>query len=314
MTSYMAQGGGSVGPYNAASVVSVSCDKGTMRALSRVLAKRTEILRESTKDAVTATAITCLVSVRSATREAQKVRKVDVERVDGFFGGFYREGKKQKGEGKEQKGKLHRCLRAGTKWNSPRVLIGTMDAISESEKMAPVRIPFEKVYYSCHPTTPIESQLVFRVTTEHVQDYGVYHYLVVCENAQKARDFEVERGRKRIDVYGGLARTAFGVAMAKISTRNSTEDMKRIKAWHLAKENAKVTTSESASDYEITFGDVLNYAVDAVRGGRSGIDVACRKAANKIAGQINHTFHRFYDTSTDAIATPFPEIRRRRSA
>ena len=307
MTSYMAQGGGSVGPYNAASVVSVSCDKGTMRALSRVLAKRTEILRESTKDAVTATAITCLVSVRSATREAQKVRKVDVERVDVFFGGFYR-------EGKGQNGKLHRCLRAGTKWNSPRVLIGTMDAMSESEKIAPVRIPFEEVYYNCPPTTPRENQLVFRVTAEHVQSYGIYHYLVVCENAQKARDFEVERGRKRIDAYGGLARTAFGVAMAKMSTRNSTEDMKRIKAWHLAKENAKVTMSESASDYEITFGDVLNYAVDAVRGGRSGIDVACRKAANKIAGQINHTFHRFYDTSTDAIATPFPEIRRRRSA
>ena len=65
--------------------------------------------------------------------------------------------------------------------------------------------------------------------------------------------------------------------------------------------------------FELTIHDKLGYSVAALRGGRSAVDVALMKAANKIAGRITQHL-KAHGNLDEAVPTPFPEVKRRRSA
>jgi len=61
--------------------------------------------------------------------------------------------------------------------------------------------------------------------------------------------------------------------------------------------------------------DNLDYALDAVKGGASGVDVAYKKALNKITATFNRKLkgpETFF--GPQKLDTPFPEVRQRKKA
>ncbi len=113
--------------------------------------------------------------------------------------------------------------------------------------------------------------------------------------------------------YAGAARHAIGTAMRKVSTRNgNTEQTITKHARNVATANVTVRTSWGA-DYAIHIADTLSYAMAAVRGGQTAVELAYKKAANKIAGRITQALKRSGGLES-AVPAPFPEIVRRRKA
>ena len=113
--------------------------------------------------------------------------------------------------------------------------------------------------------------------------------------------------------YAGAARYALGIAMRKTSTRNEGLETATTKyARNVATANVTVKTSWGA-DYAIHIDDTLSYAMAAVRGGQTAVELAYKKAANKIAGRITQALKRS-GRLEDAVPAPFPEIVRRKAS
>ena len=55
----------------------------------------------------------------------------------------------------------------------------------------------------------------------------------------------------------------------------------------------------------------LRYAIAAVKGGKPEVDLAMKKALNKVVSQINHKFKDGF-LQPKMLATPFPEIVKKR--
>lgn len=261
--------------------ITCTCAKaGTLNVLNRLIGERERVLQESARDAVIATAINVLTSLRSATRSAKSRRKykIQVEAVPGVRPGFTGGRRAPR-----------RCLRTetGDRYESDLKVRFTNNGRSLKSKLL-------KVY---------------RVIPEHE---SVKPYLCVAESVKDAHHYEAMRTLRRIENYGLLARSALGVAMRAISTRNVKDD-----ASPLAEQKASTLASvqtfggDNSPNFTAVVNDNLDYAVAALRRGRGDVDLAFRKAANRTAGILTSHLHRLGDFSND-IASPFPNIRRRR--
>jgi len=69
-----------------------------------------------------------------------------------------------------------------------------------------------------------------------------------------------------------------------------------------------VQKRKSGDSFSITLNDNLDYALPAVKGGQSGIDLAFQKAMNKITATINHKCKDLL--MFKKLDTPFPEIKK----
>lgn len=248
-----------------------------LSVLSDLIRKRREILGESAKDAVVATAIDALVSIRAATQSAAGKKKTQPKVEDTGWYGSYSASEKRP------------CFRAGVGKYAPRVNVDT-----------------KRVRWLTKGVRP-ENQHVYRVTPEHMK---VAPYYVVCASPQIANDFEQKAAGHRITGYGDLAKHALGVAMSKISTRN-VGSKAGVKARLAASKLAIAASSELADGgYSVIVGDDLDYGVAALKGGKAVITLALKKAANKIAGRLAKEVAG--RPLADKISTPFPEVRRRK--
>lgn len=260
-------------------MIDITIDSRALGELNRLLEMRQKVLRESVRDAVVATAIAALESVRAKTRNATARRGRTKAKVvaTGLYGGF-------------TGGTAPRhCLRTGID-RKGSVMLGT----------------WKRVKWLCGPKVKAENRRVFEVYPEHE---SVSPYYVVAENAAAAKQFEAAAAARRIDTHGALARSALGVAMAKLSTRNVAAD---------GSSTCRAAASRLATVQEFLYGedsfgvrvrDELAYATEALRGGESALEAALMAAANKIAGRLQRVAKSDLD---GMIATPFPEVRRRR--
>lgn len=250
----------------------------SLEELSRLIALRAVRLGELTRDAVIAAAIDVLISLRAATGDARKTKstKPQVASRGDLFPSFYRDG-----------GMIRPCLRQGSR-----------------------RGPRTNIYFRIDPSAAnLRTARVFSVTPEHER---LKPYCLVADSARAAVDFEDRRAMKRIELKGGLAKTALGIAMAKLSTRNADSDSPAL-ARTLASNLSHVTVYGSGTgsgDFGLSYSSELDYAIAALDGGAAGVDAAMQKAANKIAGLINHAAHAAGDLEHD-IPTPFPEVKKR---
>ena len=96
--------------------------------------------------------------------------------------------------------------------------------------------------------------------------------------------------------------------MAKLSTRNDPLIGSSISR-SLAGTYSLVTKSGAGEEFAVTVLDALDYAALALKGGRPAVDLAMKKAANKISGMIRHSVYCPLDHD---VGTPFPEIVRSR--
>lgn len=256
----------------------LNIDSAGLTALNRLLAERQKLLHESARDSVVATAISALESVRAATRNAQKKRGRSKPKIvaTGLYGGF-------------TGGTSPRhCLRTGVD-RAGSVMLGK----------------FKRVKWLTAGVKPINRR-VWEVYPEHET---VAPYYVVAATAAGAKQFEQAAAARRIDTHGALARAALGTAMAKLSTRNVADDGSstcRAAASRLSSVQEFLSGEDS---FGVRVASELEYATQALKGGEAALEGALQKAANKIAGRLQHIAKSDLD---GRIATPFPDVKRRR--
>ena len=266
---------------NDADITCATASGKSLEELSRLIALRSERLGELTKDAVVAAAIDVLISLRSDTRDARTNRSAGVPRrirprpdlFISFSGGS----------------NPSPCLRIGSP-RGPHFKQGS--------------------FFFAERGMDLKTLKVFEIVSEHE---CIKPYFVAAPSEAVARRVEARDSRRRIATKGGLAKTALGVAMAKISTRNTADNPPRV-AKILASKLSSVQISEegyNSGSFSLEYRDDLDYGVAALKSGAGSMDIALQKAANKIAGMINHAAHKSGDFEHD-IATPFPDIKRRR--
>lgn len=252
----------------------------SLEELSKLIALRAKRLGEFASDAVIATAIDCLKSLRQETRDARRSKscRPRVQQRGDLFVSFERRGDNR-----------FPCLRRGSR-NGPKV----SSLVSFASK-----------------GMNLDAVKVFVVTPEHV---NAPPYYLVAYSASDAVKYERIRKQNRVNEYGGLAKTALGIAMAKLSTRpgnNDSPEHAKIVASKLSKVSVTCSGGWDSGNLSLYYQDQLNYAVPALKGGEAGVNVAFQKAANKVAGIITHRLHRQGDFEHD-VQSPFPEVKRRR--
>ena len=253
-----------------------------IEVLNQLIEKRKEILKESTRDAVVATAITVLKSLRADTKTAPGEAPEAAVRVEdtGLTASW------------ERKGTTHRVVRTGPRGSVRRDLFPVNLAGHRYMPGENVRV------YRVTPAFPD------RMTWEKNKHKGCWY--VFAQSEDVARNFGLRAVTRRIAKYRGLAHTALGFAMAKTSTRQQFT-AKSTSAKAQAAANAATNVVEVSGDgtWVISVTDALDYAGLALKSGPSGVNRAMMKGANSIAGRLRHSAAAPLDPP---ISTPFPEV------
>jgi hypothetical protein len=108
----------------------------------------------------------------------------------------------------------------------------------------------------------------------------------------------------------GLARRALGIAMNRLSTRQVKDDRTNMRLARIAAANVMVRKTDTGGSFMLQIRDGLGYAVQALQGGPASIDLALKRAENKIAGRLCKVAERKFG---ERVATPFPEVKGRRA-
>lgn len=251
-------------------------------ALDKVIRLRREKLHETAEDAVVATMITVLRSIRAATMVAKPMRfKAQFGTTSNWFAGWATIG-----------GKRRQVVRLGDP-HGPRLT---------GANVVPLLAPGEKdgmvfVVSDAPPNMP---------KTQHD------NYVVIAKDQGTALKYAKMRHAKRVKRYMGLARWTVAQAQGMVSTRTSPAGLGFApsgKVMTVAIKSLRKRVTRTASAYAIDVADTLRYAVAAIEGGQAGIEMAMRRAANSTTGMIRkrwgaeHPFHDLRD-----LETPFPEI------
>ena len=255
--------------------ITLSCADGrSLEELSRLIELRCKRLGETSADATAAVLINVLASLRALTTKASPSKKVDarIVRLNGVRVGRRRD--------------RTPCLKqGGAEWNPD------------------CRV----VYLTARVRRRDKDLSAFFVTPEHE---NVRPYIVVTESEASARQFEEKAGKHRKRDYAGLAKTALGIAMAKISTRNApTAEFKRKIA---DSELVSVSNVQTPDGAVVEIRDRLGYAALALKGGSAAVDLAMKKAANRITHNLVAALNRAGDFAFD-LKSPFPEVKNRRA-
>lgn len=257
--------------------------------LSELIQKRMNILCETAKDAAVATMITALKSVRALTRRAKKPANLfSVVEMSDLTPSY-----------RSVNGSHHPrlCARCGGP-KGPRV-----------DLKYPIRLAW--------PGIDIRHCKTFfiRPTGARDQNRSVARpYFIFAYNQNDAAQIQLARERRRFERNAGLARFAEGVAMAALSTRNgNSEHVRSSAARAFARQCVSIASSQSRNEKSLEVRDSIPYALLAVKGGASGVDIALRKASNAIAGMLRKFLDR-HPSFSDRPPTPFPEVARNRGA
>ena len=254
--------------------------------LAELLRRRQRDLGESCEDAVTATAIDVVNSLRAATRKApEKANKVSyILEETPYVASWERVG-----------GHARRVARVGG--------TGSKAPIYPVNLAGPRYVRGERV--KVWKITPAHGA---RMKWEKNRNKECWY--VFAQSAGVAARYAAERISRVLRKESGMGKTALGFAMAKLSTRSPAVEAKGGKAKKLAAEAIVVRASGDDTTFRIEFQDNLEYAKFALKGGPSTVDLAMKKAANKIAGRLSKwaESHMF----AEKVPTPFPEVLTRR--
>lgn len=249
--------------------------------LSRLIRDRMKWCNESARDSVAACSIDALKSIRTRCKVAKPSSvKVTVERDNSLVAGVT-----------ERKPQKHPCVRyAGS---------GARYAGKERVRVA--------------DASKIKDLKVYRFTGENNAGY-----LILAGSAASAKKCAKTIAVRRAMRYAGLAKRALGLLMTKTNTQRVADPFDALvesKADDVtSKHEVARKDADGGGTYILVLDDVLRYALDAIKGGRSAVDMSIRRASNKIASVINQKIKRHGEEFfvANKIPTPFPELRRRR--
>lgn len=255
--------------------ISVTVDGNkTLEQFQQLIRERSKYLKETSEQSVSACALDVLRSIRALTTKATKAsvkKEVVVEPYDSVYI-----------SAKTVGGKKMLCLR---------------NTGSKTEYVGK-----EKVIY---PTVrqPLKNFKVFKFN----DTYSNRTYLIVSPSSALAKKTAISIKQKEALRYSGLARNAISMLMKKAFNKNSNDDVEG----HITQVSNSLTSIQrrkSGDSFSITLNDNLDYALPAVKGGQSGIDLAFQKAMNKITATINHKCKDLL--MFKKLDTPFPELKK----
>ena len=274
-----------------APTVSMNYEGKPMAVLHDLIEKRQKYLGETVRDSVIATAILTVKSLRADTKQGKKQAKnSDVEVTDtGWVGGWAREGSR-----------VWRCARYSSAPGAHRV-----------KGVHPVNLAGQHYERG-------EKVKVFKVVPVfHKHDWkwamnrnaAAKCWYVLAKSEKVARDFGKRQVTRYMKRWRGLAKTALGFAMAKLSTRGVSFDLISAKAMKAANLHVRVIEGGNKDSWRYIVSDSLSYAKAALKSGPGGVERAMMKAANQIAGRIWAVAGHKLDSRPP---TPFPEVAGRR--
>jgi hypothetical protein len=244
-------------------------------ALTKVINQRITELGESQRNAVVATAITILKSLRALT----KVAKL------GSFKGQWGKVTGQYVASFERRGdKCWPCIRLGGRR-------GTV------VRHAFVKFLTKEWKYGQEPDVFIFNDSVGKRERKS--------FFVVSRSAAEAKKYASEKHKDMIKHYRGLAKFAIGYAMGKVSTRSAVASGATAKARAIGVECVKVKKSKQGSTYTIDVADNLDFAAPALKGGEAAVAIAERRACNSVVGYINSALKRA-GSVRKPLKIPFP--------
>ena len=249
-----------------------------LEVLGDLVAKRQQYLRETTEQAVTATAINVVTSLRSATKKAPLKAKDDMFSVELVAPGGWR----------GARGARRRvALRAGHEIRDVHP-VNAMYQLKGGGDLYKITILNEKIRPSISLNKP--------------------YYYVLAPTAKVATDYARARVTRALRKESGMAKYALGIAQAKTSNRPmKSEAPTGAKQMQTAYAAAKIDKWGGGGEFGIRVFDALNYSVSALKGGEATMNEAMQKAANRTAGIINHCAGYRLDAP---IPTPFPEAKK----
>ena len=265
-------------------------DGQTMEQFQKLIEARTKYLQQTARQSVLATCIDILKSIKPQTKVAKPSSvKVEVKRDNNLYPSFTK-----------TTGKPTFCLRiTGTK----NRYIPTYEVVKRITRKI------------------TKSTKVFRFTnTSPNLKIKNRNYLIICETITEARTFAKKIATSSIRKYAGLAKKAISLLMKKtaswlnaVSDENNNQSVQQI-ANKITAFNETISETDNGGTYTATLTDDLKYAVKAITGGQSAVDISFKKALNKIAGNISR---KLKDNNTDfwgkkIIETPFPELKQRK--
>ena len=135
---------------------------------------------------------------------------------------------------------------------------------------------------------------------------------VVAMNDRAVESYIAKRYGRIAQQAKGMAQSALSKLAHKISALDRDNSNATPHAQRVAERETSVRERVSGDKYILDVRDDISFAKLAVKGGAFGVQLAMKKAANKVAGYIQHTCKKIL--LPGELPTPFPEIRRRRSA
>ena len=256
----------------------------TLDKFSQILAARMKYLNETAKQSSAACMIDTLKSLRPVTRVFKKSSiKVKLQVNNNLYPSFTKES-----------GKARPALRVK----------GSKTQYKGDEKVI-------------WPMVITKNCVVYNFTDEYSKH--AKKYLIVANTLSDAKKKAKDIVYNRAVRYEKLARSALGVSMHKVGDLSNVSDV--VNARVKQKSNDLTLVSESIQEnkgsedgtYTLTVLDKLNYALDAIKGGRAGVNTALKKSMNKIVSVINRkTNARDFFGDKIKLETPFPELRKRK--
>ena len=120
-------------------------------------------------------------------------------------------------------------------------------------------------------------------------DPKIDKYLLVANDEKTARDYAVERHKRLVRRYKGLARTALSLAMKAVYDKGSAPGNVTDEAARTARQVTQVQVNDTGYNSgaaSVYVHDGLNYAVSAMKDGESSATQAVNAAIRKAMGYI----------------------------
>lgn len=271
-------------------IISSYADGKSLSEFKNVLAKRQHYLNETAFQSIHAMAMDTLKSLRGLVRVA-KVSDIKVNitpRSDLKFSYYFLSAAKT-----GNKSAARMCIRAA------------------SSDMRFERDQIGKEIYANVRGVKLAAVQVYQFKDK---DGDNQIYLICATSQAKAKQAARRIVARRLLRYAGLARRAISALMVKTNSKGPADNVAP-RVYAKANEVTEMRnivardTQGSGGQYALVLEDNLRYAVRALNGGRSAVNLALQKAANKSIGLIKKRCDGLL--LPGEIKTPFPEIKKR---
>lgn len=234
-------------------------DNQTLDKFRQVLAARMKWCNESARDSVAACAIDAIKSIRTKCKVAKKSSvKVNVIPDNSLIASFSTNGRR--------KTPVLRLIDGKTRY-----------VPKENER---IRFPGQGYKFNTLKVYRFELQ----------DEDGDIKYIIAASNASEAKTIAKTIAVRRAMRYAGLAKRALGFLMQKTNTKRVNDPLNPVvegKADEVTSKHESISKSGDGGTYALILTDVLRYALDAIKGGKSEIDASIKRAMNKIISVVN---------------------------